>query len=102
LSSRSARWTFDQNAQKKKKEPGVVAHYCNPSYSGGGDWEDSLFKVRPGKKSAKPPSQPVTLGMVVHAYHPSYPGSVNKRITIQAGQGIKERLHSKNDQSKKG
>jgi hypothetical protein len=27
-------------SQKNKKEPAVVIHIYNPSYSGGGDWEN--------------------------------------------------------------
>jgi hypothetical protein len=31
----------------------MVTHFCNPSYSGGGDPED-LFEASPGKKLSKP------------------------------------------------
>jgi hypothetical protein len=30
------------------------------------------------------------LGTVVHTYHPSYVGSINRRITVQAGSTIKQ------------
>jgi hypothetical protein len=48
---------------------GVVAHICNPSYVGGGDWEDSSFM----------PAQPNT---VVHICNPSYIGGIGKRLTV--------------------
>jgi ribosomal protein L31 len=43
--------------------------------------------LRPGrvKKLAKLPSQPINLGMVVHACHPSYTRGINRRFMVQAG-----------------
>jgi hypothetical protein len=32
---------------------GAVAHICNPSYLGSGDWEDLGFKGSPGRKLAR-------------------------------------------------
>jgi hypothetical protein len=42
------------------------------------------------------------LDIVVHACHPSYAGSISRRIRVQARQGTHVRPHSKNQQSKKG
>jgi hypothetical protein len=39
---------------------------------------------------------------MVHICHPSYTGSVNWRITVQAGLNINRRLYLKNTQSKNG
>jgi hypothetical protein len=39
--------------------------------------------------------------MVVH-FHPTYAGSVNRRIEIQASPGKNVRLHLRNNESKKG
>jgi hypothetical protein len=46
-------------SQKKKHQPGTVAHTCNPSYLGGRDQESegSQFQVNPGPKAHETPSQ---------------------------------------------
>jgi hypothetical protein len=41
----------------------VVVHSCNPSYLGGGDWEDCGLRLSRVKKVSEIPFQP---GMVVH------------------------------------
>jgi hypothetical protein len=45
-----------RNQQNKKHtiELGVVAHSCNPSFSGGRCWEDCSFESSLGKKFARP------------------------------------------------
>jgi hypothetical protein len=40
--------------------------------------------------------------MVAHACHPSYVGSINRRITVQANLGINVRPQSKNKKRKNG
>jgi hypothetical protein len=42
------------------------------------------------------------VGVVGHTCHPSYPGSVKRRISVHAGLGINARLYLKNTSSKKG
>jgi hypothetical protein len=37
--------------------------------------------------------------VAVHTYHPSYAGSINKRIGIQISSGINARPYLKNNQS---
>jgi hypothetical protein len=41
-------------------KPGVVAHACNPSYSGGGDWEDQGSRV--AWANSKTSSHPIKAG----------------------------------------
>jgi hypothetical protein len=68
----------------------MVTHTYNPCYSEGRDWEDN--GSRPAQAdSSKTPSQPIKAGhggsrkkkkklaMMVHACHPSYTGSINRR-----------------------
>jgi hypothetical protein len=47
------------------------------------------------------PLQPVKSWASVKS-HPSYMGSINRRITVQAGPHINSRPHLKNNESKKG
>jgi hypothetical protein len=53
------------------------------------------------KSSEDPLSTNKNLDIVVHACHPSYAGSINRRIMVQAGQSIKARPYLKNSKSKK-
>jgi hypothetical protein len=65
-----------------------MSYTCNPSYSGGRDQEDHSSK--PANNLRNPISTNEKLGTVAAcACHPNYPGSVNRRVTVQAGQGIK-------------
>jgi hypothetical protein len=52
--------------------------------AGGGDGEDCIS--RPDQRD--PHLKKKNLGMVTHTCHPSYVGSINRRITVQAGMGI--------------
>jgi hypothetical protein len=56
----------------------MVTHAYNPSYLGGEDQE--VVQGQPGRKVPETPSQPIKAGVVALACHPSYPGSVSKRI----------------------
>jgi hypothetical protein len=62
-------------------------------------WEGSQFETSLGKKLERPPptSQPIKkLGVVACACHPSYKGSINRKIVVQAGLGINLRPYLKN------
>jgi hypothetical protein len=72
--------SWDVGRRKSRFFPGVVAHACNPSYSGGGDGEDSNSKVVRAKVSKTPSHQ--NLGVVAHACHPSYVGGIGRRIIV--------------------
>jgi hypothetical protein len=39
---------------------------------------------------------------VVQAFHPSYTGSLSRKVKVQITWGIKPRPYSKNNESKKG
>jgi hypothetical protein len=57
-----------------------------------------------GKKLAGPHLNQLKrkkLGAMAHTHHPSYTGSINKRIAIQADRSINARPNLKNNQSKK-
>jgi hypothetical protein len=55
--------------KKEIKEPGMVSHTCNPSYSGGGDLEDC--GLRSAQAVSESPSQPIKkLVMLVCTCHP--------------------------------
>jgi hypothetical protein len=38
--------------------------------------------VRLGQKVIESPSQPIKLGVMAHTCHPSYGGSINKKIVV--------------------
>jgi hypothetical protein len=58
--------------------PGSVAHACNLNYLGIGEQED--HGSRPAqKKVSKTPCQPIKLGVVAYACHPSYIRGINWR-----------------------
>jgi hypothetical protein len=63
--------------------------------------EDHEFQANLGKV-CETPSQPIKLGVVVHTCRPNHVGTINRRIMIQAVQGIKMKPYFKNSQSKKG
>jgi hypothetical protein len=51
--------------------------------------EGLKFVANPGKKVHEISSQPIQkMGEVAHTCHPSYMGSVNRRITAQASPNI--------------
>jgi hypothetical protein len=55
------------------------------------------FEASLGKQFGRFHLNHYKLGIVVHICHPSYSGSVNRRIAIQANLGIKARPYSKNN-----
>jgi hypothetical protein len=55
----------------------------------------SGFKASPGRRSARPPH--LKLVMIVHTSHPSYMGSINRKVTVQTGPGINARPDLKNN-----
>jgi hypothetical protein len=55
------------------------------------------LKANLGKKFMRHHFNPQKLGMVVSAYHPSYAGSVNKRIMVQTSPSKNARPYSKNN-----
>jgi hypothetical protein len=59
----------------------------------------------PGQPGVKIQETPIStnkkLGMVAHACHPSYLGSKNRRLEIQASLGIKVGSYSNNNNNKK-
>jgi hypothetical protein len=66
---------------------GTVAYFCNPSYSGGRDQEDHSLRPVQAKNLQGPISTNEKLSVVMHTCHPSYVGSTNKRIVVQARPG---------------
>jgi hypothetical protein len=64
--------------------------------------EGSRLKASLGKSSQDLILTNKKLGVVVCACYPSYAGSINSRIKVQAGPSIKLRPYSKVNQSKKG
>jgi hypothetical protein len=52
----------------------MVAQACNPSFMGGGDWEDHGSRPSQEKKFMRPPSSKPMAGQVVRTCHPSYAG----------------------------
>jgi hypothetical protein len=67
---------------------------CNPSYSRDRDREDHGWRqARP--KVYETPLQQIKLGAVARTCHPSYPGSLNRRIIVQAFLGMNVKLFEK-------
>jgi hypothetical protein len=66
----------------------------------GGDQEHHGSRSAKAKSSQDPISTNKKLVVVAHDCHPSYMGSINRRITVQAGQGISERPYLKNKQNR--
>jgi hypothetical protein len=79
---------------KRNVKLNIVAHTCNPSYSGGKDQEDQ--GSRPAWAKSKIPYQQKKLGMVACASYPSYVGSIS-RIVAQTCPGKNVRPHLKNN-----
>jgi hypothetical protein len=66
-----------------------LAHPDNSGYSGGRDL-DYCDSISLGKKVSKTSiSVNKNLGMVACACHPSYVGSINRRVVVQASPGKK-------------
>jgi hypothetical protein len=61
----------------------------------GGSWFEAARS-----KVSDTPSQPIA-SVVACTCHPSYSGSINRRIDVQAGPVINSRLYLKNKESKK-
>jgi hypothetical protein len=70
----------------------MVAHFFNPSYSGGAEQEDCSLRLSQAKSLRAPISANNKLGMVPHACHPSYTGSINSRVMVQASPCMKRDL----------
>jgi hypothetical protein len=62
-------------------------------------WEIGRIMVcgQPGQKVSKTPNSTNTVGMVAHAYYPSYSGSTIRSIVVQTGPGKNEGSYSKNN-----
>jgi hypothetical protein len=54
------------------------------------------------RQRVETPSQPIKAGLLVCTCHPSYMGSISRRISVQASWGINKRPYSKNNLSKPG
>jgi ribosomal protein L31 len=50
------------------------------------------FEASKAKKVSEIPSQQIRLPMVEHACHPSYTGSTNKRLMVQASPVRKHKI----------
>jgi hypothetical protein len=64
--------------QTERKSQGPVVHACNPSYLRGSDQENQGSMLPLGKKKGAceiPYLSGKNLGIVVHAFHPSYYGN---------------------------
>jgi hypothetical protein len=68
---------------------GVVAHACNPAYSGGKELED--LGSRPAQaKSSQDPSQPMAGVVACVTVIPAMWRNISRKITVQASPGIKQ------------
>jgi hypothetical protein len=85
----------------KTLEPGAMAQACNPKLPGrqiaGGSW----FETSPSKKRSHMSNQEKAEHSGACACHPSYTGSVSRRISSQADPSIKEDPHLKNKHPKR-
>jgi hypothetical protein len=72
----------------------MVAHICNPTYLEGSDQEDCSLKPALEKNSETPSQQ--MLGVVIHAWHPSYVEHENYMTLVKAGPGQNVKLYLKN------
>jgi ribosomal protein L31 len=72
-----------------KNKLGGMTHVCHPYYSGG--WDG-------GNHGSRPVKHHLSLQKTGHreagSCHPSYTGSKNKRIVVQAGLGVNVRTYS--------
>jgi hypothetical protein len=76
---------------KTLAKQGTMAHAYNPSYSGLNQTlrtRESQLDASPGKSSCNSLSTNKKLGVVAHTCHPSYAGSINRRIMVQTSQSI--------------
>jgi hypothetical protein len=81
--------TMGWRGQAKNMElPGMVAQVCNLWYLGGGD-QGIVVQGQSVQKLVRLPSQPVA-GVMGHAWHPSYAGSINRRMwSSQPGHKVR-------------
>jgi hypothetical protein len=79
-----------------------VAKAHNPSYLGGGDWEDCISRPAWAKSPQDPISINKKLHMVTYACHSSYMEDVNMKISVQVSPSITIRPNVKNNEGKKG
>jgi hypothetical protein len=79
-----------------------VAHTSHPSWSENRGWgeEIKILGLPRQKSSGDPISINKKLSTMVSTCHPSYMGSINRRIVVQAGEGIHVRPYLKNNQSR--
>jgi hypothetical protein len=68
----------------------MVIRAYNPGYLGSRNWDDYGPAPLQKHKRSSNSSQPSQLGIVEHACHPSYGGSINRRMAVQSGLGIKD------------
>jgi hypothetical protein len=61
----------------------------------------SRFEASLGKKFLRPHLNK-QLGIVVYTYHPSYMGSIHRRLSVQVEQEKNVKPYFKNNKSKKG
>jgi hypothetical protein len=80
---------------------GMVAQAYNPIYLGSRDQEDNHSRPAQAESSMRLHFNPWQ-GMVMDTCHPSYIGSTNRRLTIQAISGIKPDPISKITKAKEG
>jgi hypothetical protein len=66
-----------------KKKSRNVAHTCNLSYSGSGNWENQGSRPAQAKSSQHPISSNTKLSLVLCACYLSYMGNVNRRIEVR-------------------
>jgi hypothetical protein len=57
--------------------------------------EGSRFKASLSKKFMRTVSTNKKLGVVMHASHPSYAGSINRKVAVQVDLSINTRPYSK-------
>jgi hypothetical protein len=83
---------LDKTAENFVNKSGFLA--CNPHYLGGRDLEDNGLKPAWAKQS----KDPISTNDCMRCHMPVTPatqGNTNRRINVQAGQGIKYDLISK-------
>jgi hypothetical protein len=80
------------------KQPDMMVHDYNPSYSGGGDYDLKPARAKVSKTLFKNKPR-----IVVHACGSNYSGGRSREIVDQSqpGQGSSERPYLKNKQKRK-
>lgn len=78
-----------------------MGHACSLSNLGGRDWENHGSWLAQAKSLQDSISTNENLTVMVHVHHPSYRGSINRSMAVQAGPGINLRPYFKITKSKK-